>query len=78
MSKVKIELNSAGIKEMLLSSEMEELLAERAREIQSRCGNGYETDTHRTPGRMVASVFTDSDEAKRDNSENNTILRALR
>lgn len=77
MSKVRVELNSAGIREMLRSEEMQALLGEKAAEIAGRCGSGYESDTHMTPGRAVASVFTDSAEAVKDNLDNNTILRNL-
>lgn len=74
---VKIELNSAGIREMLRSDEMQAVLGEKASEIARRCGAGYESDTYLTAGRAVASVFTATPEAARDNSKNNTILRNL-
>ena len=77
MSNVKIELNSAGIREMLRSAEMQALLGEKAAEIAGRCGEGYESDVHMTPGRAIASVFTATPEAAKDNSKNNTILRNL-
>lgn len=77
MSNVKVELNSAGIREMLRSPEMQALLGEKAAEIAGRCGDGYESDVHMTPGRAIASVFTATPEAAKDNSANNTILRNL-
>lgn len=77
MSKVKIELNSAGIREFLLSQEMQALLEERAAEIAGRCGAGYAHDTYLTGGRAVASAYTESSAAVRDNLENNTLLRSL-
>lgn len=77
MSKVTIELNSAGIREMLRSAEMQELLGDKAAEIAGRCGDGYESDTHLTPGRAVASVYSESRAAIKDNLDNNTILRNL-
>ena len=78
MSKsIEIELNSAGIREMLLSEEMKAVLNEKATEIAGRCGAGYESDIYVTPGRAVASVFTATPEAAKDNSQNNTILRSL-
>ena len=75
--KVRIELNSAGIREMLLSPEMQAVLGEKAAEIAGRCGEGYESDTYLTPGRAVASVYAESKEAVKDNLDNNTILRNL-
>lgn len=77
MSKVKIELNSAGIRELLRSEEMQALLGERAEEIAGRCGAGYSSDTYLTGGRAVASAFAESREAIRDNLDNNTLLRSL-
>ena len=78
MSKpIKIELNSTGIREMLLSGEMQAVLGEMAAGIAGRCGAGYESDIYLTPGRAVASVFTATPEAAKDNSQNNTILRNL-
>lgn len=77
MSKVEIVLNSAGIREMLRSAEMQALLGEKAAEIAGRCGEGYASDTYMTPGRAIASVFTESREAIKDNLDNNTILRNL-
>ncbi len=77
MSKVRIELNSAGIRELLRSDEMQELLGEQAAEIAGRCGAGYSSDTYLTGGRAVASAFAESPEAIRDNLDNNTLLRSL-
>lgn len=78
MSKsVEIELNSPGIREMLRSAEMQAVLGEKASEIAGRCGAGYESDIYLTPGRAVASVFTATPDAVKDNAKNNTILRNL-
>lgn len=78
MSKVRIELNSAGIREMLRSAEMQAVLDEHAARIAERCGTGYSSDTHLTGGRAVASAFAETGEALRDNLENNTLLRSLK
>lgn len=77
MSKVRIELNSPGIRELLLSPEMQGLLEGKAAEIAGRCGDGYDSDLYLTPGRAVASVYTATKEAAQDNLDNNTILRNL-
>ena len=78
MSKVHIELNSTGIREMLQSPEMQDILAEQAAEIASRCGAGYASDKYMTPGRAVSSVYTETPEAIRDNLEHNTLLKGLK
>lgn len=77
MSKVKIVLNSAGIREMLRSEEMQEVLEAHAAAVAGRCGEGYSHDRHLTGGRAVASAYAETAEAIRDNLDNNTLLRAL-
>ena len=78
MSKGKIKLNHAGIRALLKSPEVEEELASQAARIAERCGKGYAKDSKQMPGRVVASVYTETPEAYRDNLHNNTILRALK
>ncbi len=62
---------------MLRSSEMQAVLREHADRIAGRCGEGYASDTYLTGGRAVASAFTETKEAMRDNLDNNTLLRNL-
>ena len=73
----RLELNRAGVAALLKSPEMEQGLVRLAQDIRSRCGEGYETDTYRAATRVIASVSTGSRESMLDNSENQTILRAL-
>ena len=75
--RLRVELNRAGVGALLKSPELEALLRERAGEIAGRCGAGYETDTAHMGTRVIASVYTGTEDAARDNAENNTILRAL-
>lgn len=77
MSKVRIELNSAGIRELLRSEEMGAIVEGHASAIAGRCGEGYAFDRKLMPGRVIASAYTDTKEARRDNSENNTLLKSL-
>lgn len=77
MSKVRVELNGAGIRELLRSAEMGAAVGELAAGIAARCGEGYASDMKLMPGRVIASAFTDSDKAERDNADNNTLLRSL-
>lgn len=76
-SKVEIVLNSAGIRKYLKSASVKDMLKQVSGEIADRAGEGYENDIYETKGRYITSVFTQSDEAIQDNSENNTILRSL-
>ena len=77
MSKIRIELNSAGVRELLRSQSVADVLAEHAAAIAGRCGEGYAHDTHMTPGRVVASAYTETPEAMADNLRENTLLRAM-
>lgn len=77
-NKVKIELNSRGIREILKSSGMKECVKKCADDIKSRCGSGYETDVKYMGTRVIASAYTATSDAMRDNLENNTLLKASR
>ena len=78
MGKTKVELNSAGVQAILKSAEMQKVCNEHASVIQSRCGDGYESDSYRGKTRVNAMVWADTPQAKADNAKNKTILRALR
>lgn len=77
MSKVEIELNSAGIQELLKSAEIKGYCEELAREVANRAGDGYAVDSMVGKTRANASVYADTKEANRDNMKNNTLLKAL-
>ena len=76
MSKVKFKLNRAGVRELLRSPEAMAVVSEYASRIQSRCGEGYELTTYVGTNRVNASVHAATVEARRDNYENNTLLKA--
>lgn len=78
MAKVTIVLNSAGIKEILRSEEVQKLVKGYADEIQQRAGDGYESSIHIGPLRARASVKAMTRKAKQDNLKNNTLLKAMR
>lgn len=78
MAKVEIKLNSSGVRELLRSSEMKALCEERANNALGKLGHGYAVTTMTGKTRVNASVFAESYKAKRDNMENNSILKALR
>lgn len=77
-SKVRIELNSKNINAFLRSAQMKEMISERAADIASRCGSGYEYRIHDSGQRIIANVYPATDEARQDNLDNNTVLKALR
>lgn len=75
--KVEVELNSAGIQELLKSSEIEAVCKEYADKVANRAGTGYEVNTQVGKTRVNAMVFADSFAARKDNLKNNTLLKAL-
>lgn len=78
-SKLKIKLNRKSVRDQLLrSAEMMAICEEHAKGIQSRCGEGYETDTHVGKNRVNAMVYADTYEARLNNTKYNTLLKAVR
>lgn len=78
MSKWKVTLNRAGVKQLMQSEEMQALLTSKASAIRNRCGPGYEQDIFVGKNRANAKISAETAEARKDNSENNTILKAVR
>lgn len=78
MAKLKVALNRAGVRELLRSDEMLAICTEHAGKIQARLGDGYAVSPHRGKNRVNASIFAETPQARRENAENNTILKALK
>lgn len=80
ISKIKVELNHAGFRELLKSKELEAGLKEVAAGIASRAGSGYGSDTKTMSSRVIASAYTSTAEAARECSREagDPLLRALR
>ena len=77
MSKLKVELNRAGVRELLQSEEMMEVCEEYASEVMQRVGSGYELSKHTGKNRVNVSVQAATIEAIQDNLDNNTLLKAI-
>lgn len=73
MAKTRIELNSAGIKTLLQSSEMQNCLGQHAGRIATNADGEAETYVAQT--RAVAEVRV---EMTSENMDDNTLLKALR
>ena len=76
--KLKVVLNSDGVRELLRSAELRKACAEQAEQIRARCGEGYEAMTHIAPTRVYATVTATTPKARNSNLKNNTILKALK
>ena len=78
MSKTKIVLNDAGVRELLRSGQMKAICEDHASAIRSRCGFGYESDSYSGKNRVNAMVWAATRQSQEDNIKNNTLLKALR
>ena len=78
MSKMKFKLNSSGVAALMKSAEMQQVLADKATAVKNRAGEGYEQDIYVGKTRANAMVSATTYKAKKDNLENNTLLKAVR
>ncbi len=80
MSKVKFELNPAGIIEIFKSDEMKGLLQEAGNAVAGKAmemsGQEYASSVHNAGFTAIANVYPDSAAAAHDNFKNNTLLKA--
>ena len=82
MAKPVIELNSAGILEMLSSSEMQNVCTELGESLRQHCTAGsappdeFELETGVKRGRACATVRTATARAYYSNLKHNTLLKA--
>lgn len=77
MAKFKFELNRAGVKELMQGAEMMGICKGYADNAVASLGDGYEVSTHTGKTRVNASVIATSYEAIKENSETNSILKAV-
>lgn len=76
--KTKVTLNRYGIRDLLRSQEMKAVCEEHATAIRMRCGDGYKADSFIGKNRVNAMVWAESIKAKRENTKNNTIIKAMK
>lgn len=77
MNKAIFKLNKNGVKELLKSPAMRNVITEYAAQIAQRAGDGYDFEVRAYPERLHGNVFPATEEAAHDNYENNTLLKAL-
>lgn len=78
MSKFKFVLNRTGVRQLMQSEEMQNILKEKADASLNRLGNGYKNDIRIGKNRANAMVWAETYQAKKENLENNSILKAVR
>lgn len=73
----KLVLRSEGVKAMLKSPEIMAVCRSHAESINFRVGDGYEVSEYTGANRVNVSVHAVSEEAKQDNLDNNSLLKAV-
>lgn len=77
----RFELNRAGVRELLQSSEMQSVLSEAAGRVQDNAagmtGLEYSAEVRVGRNRAVATVACDSAHAYYENLKNNTLIKAM-
>lgn len=72
----KFVLDTAGVRELMQSQEMIGVLTEYAGQVAERAGEGY--SVYVGINRANVSVVADTDEARADNLEHNTLEKSIR
>lgn len=78
MSNVKIELISAGVRDLLKDPAIQAECRKQAEMVAMTAGDGYEVEERSYPERNGYVVKPVTKEAIKDNFENNTLLKAAR
>lgn len=76
MSDFKFVLNRDGVRELMQSKEMQDVLVEFAGQVAERAGDGY--DVYIGTNRANVSVVTATEEAAADNLDHNTLEKSIR
>ena len=76
MNNLKFVLNRAGVRELMQSQEMQDVLVEFAGQVAERAGDGY--SVYVGTNRANVSVRTETEEAMADNLDHNTLEKAIR
>ena len=77
MGKVKVVLDKAGIRSFL-KNETIPILVDVASRVKNRAGEGYDTHIGSSRANVSVKVITVSEDAKKDNLKNNTLLKSVR
>ena len=77
-SNLKIELDRAGVRELLRSEEMRAACEEQGQRILGNLGPGYEKDSFVGKNRVNVEVRTADMVGIMDNLNNNSLLKAIK
>lgn len=73
----KIELNREAVGQLLKSQEMMNVCESLAQRAANSLGTGYTVDTYVGRSRVNASITAATRKARKDNLENNSLLKAI-
>ena len=76
-SDFEFKLNSAGVRQLLKSEEMQSILSEYGSEIASNAGSGFEKDERVYKKRAVVNVYPKSEHARNKDYKENALLKAV-
>lgn len=71
------KLNRAGVRELMQSDQMVGVLESYAQKAAGSLGSGYEVTTMVGKNRANARIAAATSAARRDNLDNNTLLKAV-
>lgn len=77
-SNVNFELNIEGLRDLMKSQEMQDVLKSHTDGMVQECGPGYNNDIYVGNFVALSSVYTETKEAYQDNLDNNTLLKVLK
>ena len=77
MNKVRIEMNRAGMNELLHSAEIESAIMNAAKKVQSRAGSNFGAVAVKMPTRSIVRVSALNRDGMKENSDNNVLLKSL-
>lgn len=77
MTKLRIELNEAGIRQLLQSAEMRAKVEQIGHNVEAAAGDGYEAETRVSGDRVACKVMPSTPHAYYSNLKHNTLQKAL-
>lgn len=77
MTKVRVKLNSKGVRALLQSNELRNVCAQRAQNAMAHLGDGYETNTYVGKTRANAGIRAKTRKARSDALKSGSIWRAV-
>ena len=76
-SDFEFKLNSAGVRQLLKSEEMQSILSEYGSEIASNAGSGFEKDERVYKKIAVVNVYPKTEHARIKDYKENALLKAV-